>query len=83
MTKLVYEYEFIQNAVENMGLSWSQEEAEKIDHVFHKMKLNQGEVNELIWQYVWRMRHYFDPKSYSFKQRLGLAWYFIRGKRIS
>lgn len=76
----MYDYQPSRDYAEQVELVFMEEWVPEIDRTFDEMGLSQDEVNQLMREYIWRIKHLFTPSNYTFKQRVLIALFFLRGK---
>ncbi len=75
-----YHYGASREYAEQLGMSWMEEWVPAIDKLFAEMGLSQDEVDLLMREYMWRIKHLFTTSNYTFWQRVKIALYFLLGR---
>jgi len=74
-----YNYEAAERYCKALDMQFMEEWVPAIDAAFSELELTQKQVDGLMWQYTYRVKHLFTPKNYSFWNRVKFAFYFLKG----
>lgn len=75
----VYDWQPMRDYCEQMGLTFLEDWVPQADQEFYEAGLSQVQAEAMFRSYAWRVNHLFKPSTWTFKQRIGLAWQFIFG----
>lgn len=75
-----FNYMSVRQYCEQLGMSFYEGWVEETDALFESLTLDQGQVDALMKHHAGRVWQLFNPRSYSFAQRVGLAFHFLFGK---
>lgn len=78
---LRYDYTAAKAYSDSLGLTWAESWLPAIDATFKGAGLTQDQVDLAMREWSWRIAYLFNPKTYSFVQRLKLAGHFLFGGR--
>lgn len=77
-----FDYSFGEDYAKKLGLNWWPEWVVYFDQQAGAHGFTQSQVDIAIQHHLWQVRHIFDARSYSFRQRLYLALHFLIGKKL-
>lgn len=78
---LNYDYAASKAYCESIGLAWLGDEwAQIADREAFDLGFTQEQVDCAMKHSLWHVRTLFDPKSYSWYQRIGMALHFLFGR---
>lgn len=77
--RLIYSYEAGKKYCAYIGLAWDDGFVGIADAHFAAVELTQDQVDNLLCVHAWHVKHLFTPANYSWRQRLGLALYWLFG----
>jgi hypothetical protein len=81
---LTYDYAVPRRFVEEvLGGKWLESWVPEADAMFAELGLTQDHVERLVMEYSRRVIFLFSPQTYTFRQRLGIAWYFLFGRHVT
>jgi len=74
-----YNYDAARRYCKELDMKFMEDWVPGIDAAFSELELTQGQVDALMWEYAYRVKHLFTPKNYKFWDRVKFALYFIKG----
>ena len=77
-----YNYTGAEAYAKQIGLVWEDKMVENFDQQAHAFNFTQAQIDMALQHGLWNIRHVMQPKTYSFKQRVGIAFCFLLGKEI-
>lgn len=77
-----YDYTKARVSCEQQGLHFVEQLVPHTDSEFTRAHLTQAQVDAVMELHIWALRYLFSPGSYSFWQRIGLAFHFLFGKNL-
>lgn len=78
---LHYDYAVSKAYCNSIGLFWLGDDfVRNADSDAFSLKFTQEQVDVAMRHHLWQIRFLFDPKSYKWHQRIGLALHFVFGK---
>lgn len=81
MTSLNYNYSVSKEYCESLGLIWLGEDfIRAADTDAKSLGFTQEQVDTAMRHHLWQVRFLFDPKSYVWYARIGMAYHFLFGK---
>ena len=72
-----YNYDSARKLCEERGMTFDERLVPTVDAHFHRYKFTQNQVDGAMSAHIWAVEFIFNPRSYTFKQRLMLAFHFL------
>jgi len=77
--KTYYDYSQARGFCKGQGMVFMEAWLPDIDRSFYVLELTQEQVDQLMVEYIWRVKWLFTPGNYSLKERAKLALHFLFG----
>lgn len=78
---LQYDYSKPRKLCESKGMVFLEQLVPQSDKHFNDYHFTQKQVDAAFELHIWAIEYIFTPQNYSFWQRIGLAIYFLFGKK--
>lgn len=75
-----FDYSNARGYCQQLGLAFDDAAAAVADPRFAELKLTQDQVTGVVCLHAWLVGWRFNPATYTFRQRLALAWHFLFGR---
>lgn len=80
MDNIKYDYDEARRYCEGLGLRFDESIVPMADQRFAELGMTQGEVTGVVQLHAWIIGWRFNPSSYTWRQRIALAWHFLFGR---
>lgn len=72
-----YSYQSAREYCAALGMTFLEDWVDDADKVFADLALEQEDVDRLMQEYIWRVKHLFLPSAYPWRMRFLLALHFL------
>lgn len=82
---LSYDYSTSKAYCEQIGLVWLGDDYAGLvnaDAAARSLEMTQEQVDMMMRHHLWQVQQLFEPKNYKFLARVGIALYFLTGKKL-
>ena len=74
-----YDHSVLERFCKDHDLVLAEADLKEFDKTAEKIELTQKQYDEVTTEYAWRIKYYFNPKTYTFWSRVKIAFYFLTG----
>lgn len=78
---MAYDFTLIRQYCEQIGIAFAEEDAVNFAKAVEQEDLTQAQFDAVLREYAGRVKYYSDTRTYSFWQRVKIAFYWLTGYR--
>lgn len=78
---MAYDFTPIRQYCEQIGIAFAEEDAVDFAKAAEQADLTQAQFDAVLREYAGRVKYYSDTRTYSFWQRVKIAFYWLTGYR--